>query len=444
MEEASRARLATLPFALPRRSVVAVDAQLMYKPLAISFRLFSISLHSLLLLFFTVLSLPSGLAIAQAEDARFFRITGTVPTTIIEVTRGGTVTWTNAVTNATFTVQTATILPGESNWFDWAQVPASNNVTTLRIFDPNPPSGMAFIPAGSFLMGATTNMGHEFYGGEAPQHSVYVSAFYMDRYEVTNDKMVEVMQWAYQQGKISVTTATVRNLEGNQQELLDLDSFYCSITWNGSQFQMTAAKGSGYPCVEVTWYGAVAFCNYRSQKEGRTPCYNLSNWSCDWSANGYRLPTEAEWEKAARGAANGRRFPWSDANTISHSRANYYAFPSGYAYDVNPTQGYHPTFASGEYPSTSPVGYFAANGYGLYDMAGNVWEYCWDWYQSDWYSQAEATQSDVRGPTGPLFTRVLRGGSWSGLASYTRCAYRYYDSPDGSYYTFGFRCLRGL
>jgi formylglycine-generating enzyme required for sulfatase activity len=157
-----------------------------------------------------------------------------------------------------------------------------------------------------------------------------------------------------------------------------------------------------------------------------------------WTAIGYRLPTEAEWEKAARGGASGHRFPWSDVDTINWSRANYYAYPSGYSYDVNPTSGPNPTFTTGGYPSTSPVGYFAANGYGLYDMAGNAWQWCWDYSGS--YSSG--SQTDPRGPDSSLY-RVCRGGAFDRIAYGLRCAYRFTVGPAGPDPSLGFRCARG-
>jgi formylglycine-generating enzyme len=374
-----------------------------------------------------------------ADEARFFRIVGPTATTITAFTPDGYITWTNARVGSNYTVQIAQRLEAATNWVDYIQVPVSNSVITHRLYDPNPPSGMVPIPAGSFTMGDTVGDGA---GDERPTHTVYVSGFYIDRTEVTNDKMVEVMQWAYQQGKVTVPSLTVRSVETGQG-LLDLGRSPGLITWNGSQFQMIAPKASGYPCVAVSWYGAVAFCNYRSQMEGLAVCYNLSDWSCNWSANGYRLPTEAEWEKAARGGASGRRFAWNDMNDISHDRANYYSTTS-YAYDTSSTRGYHPTFyGNGIYPLTSPVGYFSANGYGLYDATGNVWEWCWDLYQMAWYSLAGATQDDTRGPPGPLSSRVLRGGSWDSNAYYSRCTYRQLSSPGYSYVYVGFRCVRG-
>jgi len=164
---------------------------------------------------------------------------------------------------------------------------------------------------------------------------------------------------------------------------------------------------------------------------------DIASTMVKWSANGYRLPTEAEWEKAARGGLLGQRYPWG--NTIANNQANYSA--SG------------DPFESGS-PATTPCGYYnggqtpagvnMANGYGLYDMAGNVWEWCWDWYGSGYYADPTAN-SDPRGPASGGSYRVLRGGAWNYAAADLRCARRYYYyTPANSNYVIGFRCSRGL
>jgi len=114
-----------------------------------------------------------------------------------------------------------------------------------------------------------------------------------------------------------------------------------------------------------------------------------------------------------------KRFPWSDPN-ISHSRANYYASPGSYPYDENPTSGYHPDYNDVK-PYTAPVGSFSANGYGLYDMAGNVFEWCNDWYSSDYYDTSP--YDNPKGPASGTY-RVVRGGCWSRIARYCRVASR--------------------
>ncbi len=287
-----------------------------------------------------------------------------------------------------------------------------------------PLSGFAYIPAGSFQMGDQSSplVGYSY---ELPVHSVYVSGFYMGRTEVTWLDWRTVRDWAVTHG-------------------------YTDLTGTG------AGKADTHPVHTITWYEMVKWCNAKSEKDGLTPCYTVSGAVyrtgnsdavvCNWSANGYRLPTEAEWEKAARGGLSALNFPWG--NTISHSQANYCVYSDNgttnyYSYDVTPRPGYatnyydHPSYNDGVYPYTSPVGSFAPNGYGLYDMSGNLWEWCWDW----WGSYTAGSQTDPRGPASGS-PRVLRGGSWSYDAYGCRVADRYRYDPFDSYIDFGFRVAR--
>ena len=290
----------------------------------------------------------------------------------------------------------------------------------------NPP-GMVLIPAASFVMGNATNVFPEYRTDELPPHTVYVSAFYMDRYEVTAGLWSNVFSWA---------------------------------TTNGYSFTNAGlGKATNHPVHSVNWYDMVKWCNARSQKEGLTPCYyisaaqstiytngtlNISNSWVKWSANGYRLPTEAEWEKAARGGVADTRFPWTDyTNMISHAKANYNGYRDTYSYDLS--TGAHPTWDThdSQYPYSSTVGSFAPNGYGLYDMTGNMWEWVWDWYDVNYYSNSPGT--NPAGPTSGGY-RVLRGGSWVDTPDGARCANRWYGGygPDHKDNSFGFRCARGL
>ncbi|TFH08008.1 MAG: hypothetical protein E4H08_08520 [Candidatus Atribacteria bacterium] len=293
---------------------------------------------------------------------------------------------------------------------------------------------MALIPSGSFLMGDALAEGC---GDERPQHSVTLSSYYIGRYEVTNDEMVRALQWAYENDRITVSEDGPENAFGDPRTLLHMTEAQCRITWNRGVFSIKDAKGSGYPCVEVSWYGAVAFCNFLSEMEGLTPCYDFDDWTCDWTANGYRLPTDAEWERAARGGAEGQRFPWSDTDTIDQSRANYKS-NTDLAYDVNTTSGHHPDYAVGEFPYTSPVGSFPPNAYGLYDTAGNVWEWCWDYWDENYYTDKPMT--NPHGPTTGSY-RVVRSGRWGYDAASSRVSGRRHGWPP-SRLRMGFRIAR--
>jgi sulfatase modifying factor 1 len=240
------------------------------------------------------------------------------------------------------------------------------------------------IPKGKFQMGSSDGSLNE-----RPVHEVNVSAFYIGETEVSFGEWQEVMEWA----KV-----------------------------NGYDFSRggrgTSAK---HPVTNVSWYDVVKWCNAKSQKEGLTPCYKASGEiyrkgeenkvTCDWNTNGYRLPTEAEWEKAARGGLVGKKYP--DGDSLTKSDANI------------------------EGSGTMEVGKYSANGYGLYDMAGNVLEWCWDWYGTPY-----AGRDDPRGPSSGLY-RVLRGGSWYKGTANARNAERNNSTPssEGDYY--GFRLARG-
>ena len=303
--------------------------------------------------------------------------------------------------------------------------------------DPWIPDDMALISGGTFEMGGNLRDGSS---DELPVHTVTVDSFYMGKYEVTNRQYCDYLNSAQPQRLITVTDGVVYKAgSGTTYPYCDMYSrypYYSQIDYSGGVFSVRTKSGrdmSNDPMVCVSWYGAAAYCNWRSQQDGYEQCYNLSTWECDFSKKGYRLATEAEWEYAARGGLSGKRFPWGD--TISHSQANYWS-SSDYSYDTSPTWGYHPTWNDGVSPHTSPAGSFVANGYGLNDMAGNVWELCNDWYSYSYYSSSPSNN-----PTGPItgMYRVLRGGAWSHDADGCRVAIRYNPNPPARLSGVGFR-----
>ena len=279
------------------------------------------------------------------------------------------------------------------------------------------PDGFSLIPGGSFQMGDPTpdKVGDD---QELPLHTVHVSAFYMGRYEVTWTLWDTVRRWGDLHGYAGLPAGTVH--------------------------------GTNHPVYDIDWNEMVKWCNARSEMEGLTPCYYLNGQvmrqgvdppDFDRTANGYRLPTEAEWEKAARGGLTGFNFPWGPA--ISHANANFQSYGS-YSYDVTPPpRGYHPDYDDGPTPHTSPVGSFPPNGYGLHDMIGNLAERCWDWHSAVFYNDPGASAADSTGPaTGT--SRIVRGGSWASIARGSRCSSRYYAIPGSQGMEFGFRLARNV
>ena len=235
---------------------------------------------------------------------------------------------------------------------------------------------MVRLPAGSFVMGDAKGAPDE------KPHKVSVDAFYIDKYEVTQEQFRKLIGADYSR-------------------------------W----------KDPKAPTEQITWSAAVKYCNARSRAEGLTPCYDTKTWKCNFSANGYRLPTEAEWEYAARAGTTTR---WFFGNSAASLRS--------FAWTKENSGG-----------RPREVGKKLPNPWGLYDIYGNVAEWCNDFYQPDYYQKSPA-----KNPRGPASgdKRVVRGGSWNSLASDCRSAYRgaedpaYADICIGYYDVYGFRCVR--
>ena len=252
------------------------------------------------------------------------------------------------------------------------------------------PEGMVLIPAGTFQMGDAIGDGES---RERPVHDVYLDAFYIDKYEVTNAQYCEFL-----------------NAAGNQSEggaaWLDIVESYCPITENGGEF-VPKIGYQNHPVLAVTWQGAKAY--------------------CEWF--GKRLPTEAEWERAARGGLEGKRYSWGDAEPDG-SQCNFADRSSPYVWgDKNADDGYS---------ETAPVGSYPPNGYGLYDMIGNVCEWC-----SDWCFRTYTTDSVIN-PVGPNrgTQRMIRGDTYHGAPPTLRVSFRYGHGPEDSRGDAGFRCVR--
>lgn len=286
---------------------------------------------------------------------------------------------------------------------------------------------VALIPSGTFMMGSPTSEFNRY--EDETQHKVTLTKnFYMQKYQVTNEQYAaflnEVGIGNNGQGKISYTDNN--GIKQTNKTQVFISSHNWGVTHNGTVW----VAQSGYekhPVINVTWYGATAF----------------ASWI------GGRLPTEAQWEYACRGdymnkatEINTLPFGIGDGTKLVGGMSNFYVW---YSYDINTSSvggiedaaGHTSYYKNG----TTPVVYYSTsfNNYGLYDMHGNVWEWCNDWYDSDYYSQSGADND----PIGPVSgdTRVLRGGCWFGGAQSCRSASRNYSDPNYAHSGFGFRVV---
>ncbi|OSZ77055.1 sulfatase [Chitinophagaceae bacterium IBVUCB2] len=309
-------------------------------------------------------------------------------------------------------------------------------------------SGMVYIPGGNFLMGGDNNQA---YNDEFPKHAVQVSPFWMDATEVTNaqfQKFVDATgyittaekkpDWEELKKQVEPGTAkppdsvlTAASLVFKQTNgpvtLDDVSQWWVwqpGADWKHPQGKSSTNKGKeNYPVVHISWFDAMAYCK--------------------WA--GKRLPTEAEWELAARGGLPNNIYPWGNEH-VNAGKAKANSWEGEFPYKNEKKDGFI---------TAAPAKQYAPNRYGLYDMAGNVWEWCADFYDAAYYATLENTtavnpQGPVKSndPTEPYtIKRVLRGGSFLCNDSYCsgyRVARRMKSSPDTGLENTGFRCVRDI
>ena len=316
-------------------------------------------------------------------------------------------------------------------------------LTYIPVFSGN----MVYVDEGNFFIGQSNAQ-----VDEIPIHRVYLSSFYISKFEVSIREWTDVTNWGVRNGYHFSSSQYFPRPGPSWFANADVDEF---------------------PMNAINWYDAVKWCNAKSEMEGRTPCYyiseakiyiyrsgeiDLNSSNVKWDSTGYRLPTEVEWEKAARGKYSDYNYPWGDE--IDGSMANY--------------KNSNDPFELGS-GGTSPVGYYdgnqtiqstvnleiadSSNYYGLFDIVGNVSEWCWDWYNENWYSNLKSNLKDTKGPSFSEATKfsqsdsplqgkrkVHRGGAYNigifDLGKPLRTAFRHVEYPHKGQFNIGLRYAR--
>jgi formylglycine-generating enzyme required for sulfatase activity len=298
-------------------------------------------------------------------------------------------------------------------------VPVTMTITDTEEYEPG---AMAQIPAGRFLMGDG-----ESWCGISKRTVTLTEDFLLGRYEVTNGEYADLLQWAldvHDPPLVFIDTTTVADSSGLYEPLLYMGNVHCQIYFEDGVFGVTPGNEDS-PVVEVTWYGAVCYCDWKNISEGLAPGYDHDTWTCNdgdpYRAEGYRLPTDAEWEYATQ-AAGERLYPWGDERPTC-DLAYFQTCGTGAAQTVGLT-------------APSPARYE------LFDMAGNAREWCHDWHDCNLGTMA--AEDPVVGTAGliPPWHRVMHGGAWNYEAHQLNCAYRYQFNPGIGSPSSGFRIAR--
>jgi len=292
------------------------------------------------------------------------------------------------------------------------------------LFAEELPGNMVLVNSGEFEMGNTRN-DTEGEKDEKPLHTVKISYdYYIGKYEVTNAEYAEFLN----------DSGTMQDGMLNGREIINTDISWLQMKYENGKFVVNEGK-ENYPMMEVNWYGAVEYCNWLSEKEGLDRAYDDNFNRVDYpNNNGYRLPTEAEWEYAARGGHKSfNDYKYSGSDDIDE--VAWYWRNSGNTVLESEWDG-EKAIDNGCVPH--PVGQKKANELGIYDMSGNVWEYCHDYY-------SEYTDSEQIDPVAELSDyRCGRGGSWFGEASFCRISNREFGGPYERGGNVGFRIVRTL